>query len=139
VKGGPWTEHTLKRILCNEAALGYLLYGGRPVLGADGRPVRLAEPLWDRATHDALMTATAPKRDGRRAPKGLRLLTGATFAGTAGRGCTSRGAATPGTYPFGPVIDQEACRASRDPRSGVAQGVEGVDAVVAGGAPGRNG
>ena len=84
VKGGPWTGHTLKHILCSEAALGYLMHGGRPVLGADGRPVRLAEPLWDRATHDALVTATAPKRDGTRAPKGMRLLTGAAFCGNCG-------------------------------------------------------
>jgi site-specific DNA recombinase len=70
--------------LCSEAALGYLMHGGRPVLGADGRPVRLAEPLWDRATHDALVTATAPKRDGTRAPKGMRLLTGAAFCGNCG-------------------------------------------------------
>ena len=84
VKGGPWTGHTLKHILCSEAALGYLMHGGRPVLGADGRPVRLAEPLWDRATHDALVKATAPKRDGTRAPKGMRLLTGAAFCGNCG-------------------------------------------------------
>ena len=57
---------------------------GRPVLGADGRPVRIAEPLWDRATHDALVKATAPKRDGKRAPKGMRLLTGAAFCGNCG-------------------------------------------------------
>ena len=84
VKGGPWTGHTLKHILCSEAALGYLMHGGRPVLGADGRPVRLAEPLWDRATHDALVEATAPRRDGTRAPKGMRLLTGAAFCGNCG-------------------------------------------------------
>ena len=46
--------------------------------------MRLAEPLWDRATHDALVTATAPKRDGHRAPKGMRLLTGAFFCGNCG-------------------------------------------------------
>jgi site-specific DNA recombinase len=40
MKGGPWTGHTLKHILTSEAALGYLMHGGRPVLGADGRPVR---------------------------------------------------------------------------------------------------
>ena len=60
------------------------MHGGRPVLGADGRPVRIAEPLWDRATHDALVTATAPKRDGKRAPKGMRLLTGTAFCGNCG-------------------------------------------------------
>ena len=83
-KGGPWTGHTLKHILCSEAALGYLMHGGRPVIGADGRPVRLAEPLWDRATHDALVRATAPKRSGWRAPKGMRLLTGTVFCGNCG-------------------------------------------------------
>jgi site-specific DNA recombinase len=60
------------------------MLGGRPVLGADGQPVRIAEPLWDRATHDALVKATAPKRDGKRTPKGLRLLTGAAFCGNCG-------------------------------------------------------
>ena len=33
MKGGPWTGHTLKHILRSEAALGYLMHGGRPVLG----------------------------------------------------------------------------------------------------------
>ena len=46
--------------------------------------MRIAEPLWDRATHDALVKATAPKRDGKRAPKGMRLLTGAAFCGNCG-------------------------------------------------------
>ena len=40
--------------------------------------------MWDRATHDALVEATAPKRDGHRAPKGMRLLTGAAFCGNCG-------------------------------------------------------
>ena len=81
VTGGTWTGSALKHILRSEAALGYLLHEGRPVTGADGRPVRIAEPLWDRATRDALVKATAAKRDGKRAPKGLRLLTGAAFCG----------------------------------------------------------
>jgi site-specific DNA recombinase len=84
LKGGPWTGHTIKHILCSEAALGYLIHGKRAVLGADGRPIRIAEPLWDRATHDALVKATAPRRDGHRAPKGMRLLTGALFCGNCG-------------------------------------------------------
>jgi site-specific DNA recombinase len=91
VKGGPWNPHTVKHILCSEAALGYLMHGGRPVLGADGRPVRIAEPLWDRATHDALVMATAPKRDGKRAPKGMRLLTGAAFCGNCGARLEAKG------------------------------------------------
>jgi site-specific DNA recombinase len=84
VKGGPWVPHTIKHILTSEAALGYLMHGGRPVIGADGRPVRLAEPLWDRPTHDALVKATAPKRSGSRAPKGSRLLSGVAFCGNCG-------------------------------------------------------
>jgi len=84
MKGGTWTGSTLKHILLSEAALGYLLHEGRPVTGTDGRPVRIAEPLWDRATRDALVKATAPKRDGTRAPKGMRLLTGAAFCGNCG-------------------------------------------------------
>ncbi len=84
VTGGEWTGHTLKHILCSEAALGYLMHGGRPVTGEDGRPARIAEPLWDRPTRDALIAATAPKRDGHRAPKGMQLLTGAAFCGTCG-------------------------------------------------------
>jgi hypothetical protein len=47
------------------------MHEGRPVIGEDGRPVRIAEPLWDRATHDALVAKTAPKRPGIRAPKGV--------------------------------------------------------------------
>jgi site-specific DNA recombinase len=73
MKGGPWNGHRLKHILCSEAALGYLMHDARPVTGADGRPVRIAEPLWDRATHDALGKATAANRDGTRALKGLRI------------------------------------------------------------------
>ena len=84
MKGGPWTRNALKHILCSEAALGYLMHDGRPVMGADGRPVRIAEPLWDRATHDALVKATAPKRDGSRAPKGVQLLPGIAFCGNCG-------------------------------------------------------
>jgi hypothetical protein len=68
------------------------MHEGRPVTGIDGRPVRIAEPLWDRATRDALAKATAPKRDGKRAPKGLRLLTGAAFSGNCGARLHVRGA-----------------------------------------------
>jgi hypothetical protein len=105
--GGEWNGHTLKHILCSEAALGYLFHGGRPVLVADGRLVRLAEPLWDLSTHDALVKATAPKRDGWRAPKGLRLLTGTVFCGNCGARVhvTGRGRAKhekgPGSTKFG--------------------------------------
>ena len=69
VRGMAWHPNTLKHILRSEAALGYLMHGTRPVLGDDGRPVRLAEPLWDRSTHEALLVKTGPKRAGSRAPE----------------------------------------------------------------------
>jgi hypothetical protein len=82
-KGCQWTANTLKRILTSEAALGFLMHDGRPVL-SDGRPVRIAEPLWDRPTRDALVAATAPKRSGARAPKGLQMCSGVAFCGNCG-------------------------------------------------------
>jgi DNA invertase Pin-like site-specific DNA recombinase len=84
-KGGVWNRKTLHVILTSQAALGYLIHDGRPVLGADGEPVRLAEPLWDRATHDALAAKLKPRRDGARTQKGTHLLSGLGFCGTCGR------------------------------------------------------
>ncbi len=84
MKGHLWTAKTVKHILTSEAALGYLMHDGRPVTGADGRPTRIAEPLWDRPTQDALVAATAPKRSGSRAPKGVQLLSGVAFCGNCG-------------------------------------------------------
>jgi hypothetical protein len=84
VAGKPWTAKTVKHILCSEAALGFLMHGGHPVTGKDGKPVRIAEPLWDRVTHNALKEKTAPRRSGSRAPKGVRLLSGIAFCGKCG-------------------------------------------------------
>jgi DNA invertase Pin-like site-specific DNA recombinase len=84
LSGSPWTAKTVKYILCSEAALGYLMHDGRPVTGNDGKPTRLAEPLWDRATRDAIVAKTAPKRSGSRAPKGVQLLSGIAFCGNCG-------------------------------------------------------
>lgn len=83
-KGRPWTHAALRHVLTSEAALGYLMHQGRPVTGADGRPVRIAEPLWDRTTHEALVAATAPRERRTRAPKGTQLLSGIAFCGTCG-------------------------------------------------------
>ena len=33
MKGGPWTGHALKHIMCSEAALGYLMHGGAAAPG----------------------------------------------------------------------------------------------------------
>jgi DNA invertase Pin-like site-specific DNA recombinase len=108
MSGAPWRAKTVKHILCSEAALGYLMHGGRPVIGADGRPVRTCEPLWDRATHDALVAKTAPKREGSRAPKSFYMLSGRSFCGNCGArlyvagrstlqgyGCSARGRGIP--------------------------------------------
>ena len=84
LSGKPWNPKTVKHILCSEAALGYLMHGGRPVTGKDGKPTRIAEPLWDRVTHNALVEKTAPKRSGSRAPKGVQLLSGIAFCGNCG-------------------------------------------------------
>lgn len=84
VKGRVWTGKTVMHILTSEAALGYLMHKGRPVIGEDGRPIRIAEPLWDRATHEKLIEKTRPKREVNRAPKGTHLLSGVAFCGNCG-------------------------------------------------------
>jgi DNA invertase Pin-like site-specific DNA recombinase len=84
MKGAPWTPKAVEHLLRSEAALGYLMHGGRPVTGKDGRPVRIAEPIWDRATHLALLAKTEPKPDPSRAPKGGKLLSGIAFCGNCG-------------------------------------------------------
>jgi DNA invertase Pin-like site-specific DNA recombinase len=92
-KGHRWTAKSVEHILTSEAALGYLMHGGRPVLGKDSRPTRIAEPLWDRVTRDDLVEATRPKRSGSRAPKGARLLSGIAFCGNCGARLTIAGRA----------------------------------------------
>lgn len=82
--GHRWTARTLTDMLISPAALGFLLHQGRPVIGPDGHPRRIAPELWDRATHEALIAKTAPKRTGSRAPRGARLLSGRAFCGTCG-------------------------------------------------------
>src|SRR5258708_389072 len=61
------------------------MHNERPVIGQDGHPVRLADGLWDRSTHDALIAKTSPKRKGDRAPRGTYLLTWRAFCGTCGQ------------------------------------------------------
>jgi site-specific DNA recombinase len=86
-KGQKWTSSTLRSILISEAALGYLMHDGRAVIGRDGNKVRIAPPLWDEQTRQALIAKTAPKRrtpNRQRAPKGTRLLSGVAFCGNCG-------------------------------------------------------
>ncbi len=131
VKGGPWTAKTVKHILCSEAALGYLMHDNRPVIGADGRPVRIAEPLWDRATHDALVKVTAPKRDGSRAPKGAQLLSGVAFCGNCGARLYIAGRAER-RHAYGCTARVRGIRASADCKPAPAMAITALDALLSG-------
>ncbi|MFJ6465546.1 recombinase family protein [Streptomyces sp. NPDC091387] len=83
--GAPWMSSGVRDILRSEAALGYLMHKNRPVIGSDGHPVRIAEPLWDRATHEALRRVIKQRGDSH--PGGARvrtpgyLLAGLAFCG----------------------------------------------------------
>lgn len=84
-KGLPWNGAVLKSMLLSEAALGLLLHKGKSVVGDDGKPVQLAEPLWNRATHDALLRKLGPKRPGQtRAQSGDHLVSEISKCGVCG-------------------------------------------------------
>ncbi|MET9375708.1 recombinase family protein [Streptomyces sp. NPDC002992] len=84
-QGTAWNGPALRRMLLSEAAMGYLMHGGRPVVGTDGKPVRLAPGIWDHATHDALKTklARGPRKT-EPAPSGEHLLSGRAVCGVCG-------------------------------------------------------
>lgn len=84
-KGGEWRAKALIHILTSQAALGYLMHNRRPVVGADGHPVRIAPPLWDHATREALLAKTAPKHSKSRAPKAAYRLSGLAYCGNCGQ------------------------------------------------------
>ncbi|MEV5849354.1 recombinase family protein [Streptomyces sp. NPDC051985] len=104
----PWTYQTLRGILWSEAALGYLMHKGKPVLGENGRPIQIAPPLWDSATRLVLIEKTTPKPRSKeqnaakksRAARGTTLLADVCFCGSCGErlivngqkgyGCTAR-------------------------------------------------
>ncbi|MFD9221213.1 hypothetical protein ACFWDI_14635 [Streptomyces sp. NPDC060064] len=74
--------------LLAEAALGYLMHGKKPVVGDDGRRMKIAPELWSAATRRALIEKTKPtqyngKESGRKT-HGLTLLAGILFCGTCG-------------------------------------------------------
>lgn len=84
-KGHRWGAQTVTSILRSQAALGYLMHKGRPVLDSSGRPVRLADPLWDYPTHMALLKATDYRTSRtHRAPKGRHMLSSIPTCGTCG-------------------------------------------------------
>nr|WSX24150.1 recombinase family protein [Streptomyces tubercidicus] len=75
-RGRPWHPTSLRNILLSEAALGYLMHNGKPVIDQEGNPVRLCEGLWDRATREALkkvLTTGATPWKGRRTNRGYLL------------------------------------------------------------------
>ncbi|MEU7039857.1 recombinase family protein [Streptomyces varsoviensis] len=80
-KGSPWDGTALRRMLISEAALGYLMHKERPVVGDDGKPIRIAPPLWNHATHVALVKKLAPKTSPKRAQSGEHLLSSVAECG----------------------------------------------------------
>jgi DNA invertase Pin-like site-specific DNA recombinase len=129
VKGGPWNPKTVRHILCSEAALGYLMHEGRPVT-RDGRPVRIAEPLWDRPTHDALVAATAAKRSPGRAPKGVHLQSGIAFCGNCGTRLYMTIRHAGGGWQYSCTARVRGIPASADCRPAPTMGMTAMDAVV---------
>ncbi|MER5863762.1 recombinase family protein [Kitasatospora sp. NPDC002040] len=116
-EGRPWDGRSLARILVSKAALGYLMHKGEPLL-KDGRPVRIAPPLWDWATHRALVKRFTSKERAKphgntgkkvkQAPKGTRLLTGRIGCGVCAQEVQRHGTATLGGVKYPGV----ACTAS---------------------------
>jgi len=97
LKGLQWWGPVLHRMLLSEAALGFLMHNGRPVVGNDGHPVRIAPELWSRAVRDALVKKLAHKHSPIRAPKAERLLSTLGDCGNCG-GRLYLGGALPGRY-----------------------------------------
>jgi site-specific DNA recombinase len=129
LSGSPWTAKTVKHILCSEAALGYLMHNGRPVTGHDGKPTRLAEPLWDRVTHNAIVEKTAPKRSGSRAPKGVQLLSGIAFCGNCGARLYIAGRAN-SKHAYGCTARVRGIQSSADCRPAPTIGITELDTQV---------
>jgi len=93
----PWTYMTLRGILWSYAALGYLVHKGKPVIGKDGKPVKVAPALWDAATRQALIAKTQPKQKRKkgasygRAAHGTKLLAKRGTCGNCGDRLKSAG------------------------------------------------
>ncbi|WP_432019888.1 recombinase family protein [Streptomyces sp. 1222.5] len=84
-RGGPWDGAALRKMLISEAALGYLLHQGRPVVDDKGMPIRVAPPLWNRETHEALVRKLSPKKPySKRAQSGTHLMSSLAFCGVCG-------------------------------------------------------
>jgi len=129
-KGHVWTGKTVQHILTSEAALGYLMHGGRPVIGKDGKPTRIAEPLWDRPTHEALCAKTAPKRAGSHAPQGTQLLSGRSACGNCGARLYLSGKRKDGQCAYGCTGRVRGLKQSAECKPAPSIGVTELDAQV---------
>jgi site-specific DNA recombinase len=129
-KGHVWTGKTVAHILTSEAALGYLMHGGRPVIGKDGKPTRIAEPLWDRPTHEALCAKVAPKRAGSHAPKGTQLLSGRSTCGNCGARLYLSGKRNDGACAYGCTGRVRGLKQSAECKPAPSIGVTELDAQV---------
>jgi len=131
MKGHHWTAKTVKLILTSEAAMGYLMHQGRPVIGKDGKPVRMSdEQLWDRPTHEALKARTAPKRSGSRAPKSTHLLSGIAFCGCCGARLYIIGKRADGWGAYGCSARVRGIKASAGCKPAPSIGISELDAQV---------
>jgi DNA invertase Pin-like site-specific DNA recombinase len=83
-RGSAWDGEAIRKMLVSEAALGYLMHKGKPVIGDDGKPIQLAEPLWNRATHEALLKRLRPKPRKKRAQSGTHLVSEVSTCGNCG-------------------------------------------------------
>lgn len=96
-KGAAWSASSLLYILLNPATQGYFIVDGKAALGPDGKPLRIADPLWSYAKHDALIKKYGPKAKrhlaGPRAPRAGHQLLGLSWCGK----CANRLYIAPGS------------------------------------------
>ncbi|MFD5188577.1 recombinase family protein [Streptomyces sp. NPDC058357] len=85
-RGIPWDGAALSKMLVSEAALGLLMHKDKPVVGEDGKPIQVATPLWNRATHVALLRKLRLSRKpaAKRAQSGTHLVSEIAECGTCG-------------------------------------------------------
>jgi site-specific DNA recombinase len=87
-KGNLWTGEGLRSILVSQAALGYLMHDRKPVIGEDGKPIKIAKELWDYTYHLALVAKLETTPTGKRGPKSTYMCagpTGPSWCGNCGR------------------------------------------------------
>ncbi|MFJ3847341.1 recombinase family protein [Streptomyces albidoflavus] len=74
IKGTAWTYNVLEELMLGEGSLGYQMHKGKPILGDDGAPRRIAPALWTPAYRDALLKKCRKGSYENRAPAGDHLL-----------------------------------------------------------------